>query len=251
MSKSYLRKNKIGAQFAARTIEMIESPAFRVLSLSAHRVLARIEIEHAHHGGNDNGRLPVTKEQFVEYGIHDHAVAPAQRELEALGFIETEHGRAGNAEYRRPNLFRLTYRHTDRAAPTDEWKRVKTLEEAQSLASAARAEKSKSSGGKRPVSVAKTTTEKQISRRRKPPLQGKGAETTTTSIFRDPTPSRTATDGTRRRLERRRLEKDGGVRGRILSAHSAGPRNMTETEIRNQQTVDALLRELGELPSTP
>jgi hypothetical protein len=45
MSKSYRRKNKIAGQFSARTIEMMESPAFNVLSLSGHRVLHRIEIE--------------------------------------------------------------------------------------------------------------------------------------------------------------------------------------------------------------
>ena len=36
--------------------------------------------------------------------------APALRELERLGFIEvTECGRAGNAENRKPNRFRITY----------------------------------------------------------------------------------------------------------------------------------------------
>ena len=34
---------------------MMASPAFRVLSLSARRVLDRLEIELAHHGGQDNG----------------------------------------------------------------------------------------------------------------------------------------------------------------------------------------------------
>jgi hypothetical protein len=28
-----------------------------------------LEIELAHHGGNDNGRLPVTYEDFIEYGM--------------------------------------------------------------------------------------------------------------------------------------------------------------------------------------
>ena len=64
-------------------IEMLESPAYRALSLSAHRVMARIEIELAHHGGNDNGHLPVTKQNFVDYGVHHDGVAPAIRELEA------------------------------------------------------------------------------------------------------------------------------------------------------------------------
>jgi hypothetical protein len=36
------RRTKIQGQFAARTIDMLESPAFRVLSLSARRVLDRL-----------------------------------------------------------------------------------------------------------------------------------------------------------------------------------------------------------------
>ena len=100
------RRNKIPGQFSWRLIEMLESPAYRVLSLSAHRILDWIEIELAHHGGHDNGRLPVTFDDFVSYGIHRHAVAPAVRELEVLGFVRiTERGRAGNAEFRSPNKF--------------------------------------------------------------------------------------------------------------------------------------------------
>jgi hypothetical protein len=140
--KSYMRRNRIGTQFSARTIEMLESPAYQVLSLTAHRLLARIEIEHAHHGGYDNGKLPVTYEQFIEYGMDRHTIAPAIRELSALGFVEvTEPGRAGNAEFRKPNLFRLTNRYLGRASPTDEWRRIKTFEEAKKIAKAARLDK--------------------------------------------------------------------------------------------------------------
>lgn len=102
------RRNRISGQFAAQLVEMLESPAYRVLSLSAHRVLDRIQIEFAHHGGTENGRLPVTYDQFCEYGLHRHAIGPAIRELVALGFIEmTERGRHGNGEFRTPNRFRL------------------------------------------------------------------------------------------------------------------------------------------------
>jgi hypothetical protein len=104
MSKNYRTKTRISGQWLWRTIEMMASPAFRVLSHSAHRILDRLEIELAHHGGNDDGRLPVTFDHFAEYGIDRHSIAPAMREVEALKFIEaTERGRAGNAEYRRPN----------------------------------------------------------------------------------------------------------------------------------------------------
>src|SRR5262245_23034879 len=105
---AYAKKvNKISGQFSARLIEMLESPAFAALNLQEHRLLARIEIELAHHGGNDNGELPVTKEHFVEYGIHNDYVAPSIRVCEALGFIRVRHGRGGNAEHRVPNKFFL------------------------------------------------------------------------------------------------------------------------------------------------
>ena len=120
-------------------IRMLRSPAWCALSLSGRRVLDRIEIELAHHGGADNGKLPVTYDDFERYGIYRHAVGPAVREAIALGFIEiTEHGRAGNADWRKPNVFRLTYRNT-KYEPTNEWEKIKTSEEAEVIARAARA----------------------------------------------------------------------------------------------------------------
>jgi hypothetical protein len=82
------RRNRINEAFSPRTIEMLKSPAYRALSLSAHRVISRIEIELSSHGGNDNGRLPVTKLDFMEYGVSARLVAAAIREAQALGFIE-------------------------------------------------------------------------------------------------------------------------------------------------------------------
>jgi hypothetical protein len=135
-----MKRNKIDGQFNARLVEMMESPAYRVLSLSAHRVLDRISIELAHHGGNDNGKLPVTYEQFMEYGIHRNAIAPAIRELEALGFIEvTQRGRSGAGTFRWPNLFRLTCVNCKSTpSPTHEWRRVPDMETAELLARPAR-----------------------------------------------------------------------------------------------------------------
>jgi hypothetical protein len=159
------KRNKISGQFAARLIELLESPAYRVLSQSAHRVLSRVEIELAHHGGNDNGRLPVTFENFENYGIDRHSIAPALRECVALGFlVVTEPGRAGNAEFRSPNLFRLTYKHC-KGLPGDgthEWRKIATIEEAQALARRARPTPSRNkntSGGKCRKSVGKSPIE--------------------------------------------------------------------------------------------
>ncbi len=129
------RRNTITGQWAARSIEMLESPAYRVLSLSAHRVLSRIEIELAHHGGRDNGKLPVTFDDFAGYGVRRHSIAPALDELEILGFIKiTQRGRrARGAEYRRPNLFLLTTRPELEGMRPEQcgWRRFKTTEDAE------------------------------------------------------------------------------------------------------------------------
>jgi hypothetical protein len=176
------KKKTISGQFAWRLVEMQESPAYRVLSLSAHRVLDRLEIELGRHGGNDNGKLPSTFDDFEKYGIHRHAIGPAVREVVALGFVEiTQEGRAGNAEWRRPSLYRLTYRHQDITNPTDEWRKIEATEDALLIAKIARKaiKKQKSSGGKRTMGQcgkgtskpeilsADTTTTRPV---RKPPL---------------------------------------------------------------------------------
>lgn len=185
------RHNKISGQFSARLVEMLESPAYRALSLSGRRVLDRVEIEHAHHGGTDNGRLPVTFDHFVEYGMHRHSIAPGIREAVALGFLEiTEPGRAGNAESRAPNRFRLTYRYADggQGDGSHEWRRIQSLDDAEQLAHAARKakapKKTKNQCRKMPA-----FGDKNRHRTSKSPVTKTGtknaAKTATTSISRD------------------------------------------------------------------
>lgn len=179
------RNNSISGQFSARLIEMLNSPAYRVLSRAAHMVLARIEIEHANHGGNDNGCLPVTFDDFEDYGIERHAISPAINEAEALGFTEvTERGHHGMANRRRPNLFRLTYRPlpTDRKGDgSHEWRRIATTEHAKAVAKEAR---------KKSVSLVRNSSRnsgetplKQAKNRGKTPLPDRG-ETPLLSISR-------------------------------------------------------------------
>jgi hypothetical protein len=120
------------------------------------------------------------------------------RETVALGFLEvTRKGRAGNAEHRAPNLFRLTYRPSDgvQGDGSHEWRRIKSAEEAEEIASAARKAKSKKKTKnqcrKMPVFGAKN-------RHRKPdfPVPKTGtkemAKTGTTSISRDIPPEQSA-----------------------------------------------------------
>jgi hypothetical protein len=120
---------------------MLDSPAYRVLSLSAHRIMSRIEVELGRHGGDKgkkNGILIVTYDDFCKYGIDRHAIGPAISELEALGFIEVKEGSAGNAIYHGPNTFRLTFRHAANGEITDGWRRIASVQEAQAIAKRAR-----------------------------------------------------------------------------------------------------------------
>jgi hypothetical protein len=133
------RRNRIVGQWAPRPVELLESPAWRVLSLSAYRVIDRIDIELRHHGGRDNGDLIVTFDQFQAYGIDRHSIAPALREVEALRIVEITRGRAGNADFRAPHRFRLTYQPTDAAEATHDWRHFSTMTDAKAVAQMARA----------------------------------------------------------------------------------------------------------------
>jgi hypothetical protein len=141
-----ISKEHISGPFAPRLIEMMNSPAYRVLSLAAHRILSRLEIELAQHGGKseENGNLPCTYDHFVEYGVNHNQIAPAIRELVALGFIQvTRKGSAGNAEYRQPTLFLLTYRpFGSHKYVGNGWRRIGDIVEAEAVATAARSRRS-------------------------------------------------------------------------------------------------------------
>jgi hypothetical protein len=129
MSRKWKRNRQTPAtpsgQWCGRPREMLESAAYRVLSRAGHQVLSRIELELRYHVAKRTAACRSRSKNFVAYGIDRGGIAPALREVQALGFAEiTQHGRGGNAEYRLPNLFRLTYEPTKKdVAPTNEWKR--------------------------------------------------------------------------------------------------------------------------------
>ena len=140
-----VRRNILAKHFNTRPVELLNCPAFRVLSRHALLAQARIELELRQHGGHGNGCLIVTTQQFVEYGIERRRVPEALRELDALGIVRTTvRGRGGNAEHWQPNRFLLNYLCGAVDAHdqiTDAWNKFKTLDEAEEVAAAARAAK--------------------------------------------------------------------------------------------------------------
>jgi hypothetical protein len=187
-----VRRNKIAGQWTWWTIDFLESPANRVMSLSARRVVDRIRIELAHHGGKNNGKLPVTFRDFHKYGIHWNSIAPAVREAEALGVIRiTQYGVASNAEFRIPNMFALTHLPTndDQTKATEDWRRIKTIEEAEAIAEAAR--KAPARYGKFPKKGRRPKTFLRYGKRSEP---GYGNRISTTEILDTETVALSATE---------------------------------------------------------
>jgi hypothetical protein len=179
------RRNSIVGSFVPLLTEILESSAWRVLSLSARRVLDRVSIELRHHGGYQGDGLCVTFADFEDYGIERHAIAPAIREAVALGFLLiTRRGRAGNAEFRRSQWYKLTYLNTRDGEPTHQWRRFATIAEAKQKAAKARAQ------NRRPVrenpltSVRETPTENRHPSVRVSPPLGSGGNPTTSDISR-------------------------------------------------------------------
>ena len=133
------RRNYFGERFSGRPLSLLESAAFSVLNLAEHKMLLRIEIEAGRHGGNDNGKWPVTFEQFEDYGIRRALIAGSRRALVALGLITFTPGfGAKAADQRRPNLFGLTYRHVNSDPPVNTWRRIKDIDDAERIAADAR-----------------------------------------------------------------------------------------------------------------
>jgi hypothetical protein len=126
------RKNKISQQFVYYTREMIDSPAYRALSLQGRKILRRLELEHMAHGGQDNGKLPCRYHDFVKYGCRKNGLSAALIEVDILGFAPTMSlgTRAYGNVPGKASTFRLTYLPTAEGPATDEWKRWSSVEEA-------------------------------------------------------------------------------------------------------------------------
>jgi hypothetical protein len=164
------KRNRLKEQWSPRQTRLLESPAWRVLTLAAHRVIDRIDIELRHNAGRHNGDLIITFDQFERYGIHRHSITPALQLAEALGIVTIKRGRGGNAAWRKPSRYGLTHQHTDDAEPTNKWERIATMEDAERIAKQVsdRSRKTEPSGGIRTEAVRNPTPKNGNSRWRNP-----------------------------------------------------------------------------------
>jgi hypothetical protein len=121
--------------------EMLESSAYR--ELVRHRgafvVTWRIALEHMCHAGKENGRLKVTYSDFQDWGgISPRQVVDGIAIAEHLGFIkQTKQGLASFEDRRYPNEYALTWQPVKGELPTNEWRKVWSLDVAKAKVIAA------------------------------------------------------------------------------------------------------------------
>ncbi len=118
------------------TKAMFVSPAWQ--ELIRHRgallVVLRVVLEHMEHAGENNGRLIVTYEDFVDYcGIGERHIPENIDIAEALGFLIVHRGRKSKKDRRHPNRYGLTFYHLYEEFGANDWNRIKTTAQAQAI----------------------------------------------------------------------------------------------------------------------
>jgi hypothetical protein len=107
-----------GEAFAKLPRDLLESLAWRSLSIHSRRFVDFLLIEHMRHGGKDNGRLVAPRRQLIAFGIHAHFVSAAIDEAERVGLIDCKRGIG-----RGPNVYGLTWLPRGPGEPpTDRWR---------------------------------------------------------------------------------------------------------------------------------
>jgi hypothetical protein len=145
-ANSKLRKANrppVGEPFVWFTKQMLESPAYRVLSGGAEKVIARIAIEHMGHGGGLNGALPVTHNNFANYGIRRASILAFLSEAVVLGFVDrTQQGQRRYGDFEgAPALYRLTWLPTHDGKPaSNDWELFESIEDAKRAVAGIRSE---------------------------------------------------------------------------------------------------------------
>jgi hypothetical protein len=126
------RRSKFSGQFIMVPVDMLRSPAWALLNLTDRRILDRMELEHADHGGADNGALPVRYADFKAFGIRQQSIALSLRRLMALGFIvRTAQGRRAFADIPGSAAqYRITYIDARGIGRTNDWQKISSLDEA-------------------------------------------------------------------------------------------------------------------------
>jgi hypothetical protein len=81
----------------------------RHLSRAARLCLDRLMVEHMRHGRRENGQLPCTYADFVEWGVRRESIPGALKELSVAGWIRVTVKGGRFHEGRKPSKYALTW----------------------------------------------------------------------------------------------------------------------------------------------
>src|SRR5262245_31764138 len=99
------------------TRELIESAAWRSLSINARRFIDALLLDHMAHAGRENGNLKATYGQLEKLGLTRNCIHKAIAEAEAAGLVDCYRG-----GMRVATTFTLTfYPLPDGTPPTNRW----------------------------------------------------------------------------------------------------------------------------------
>jgi hypothetical protein len=104
-------------QFVWIPLDVLESAAWRRLSINARRIMDRLLLENFRHFYVENGRLRVSFRQFADCGVAMRFAASGIAELVDAGMIAVTKGVASGS-LDAPHLYRITFHGTLDAAPT-------------------------------------------------------------------------------------------------------------------------------------
>lgn len=106
------------------TREMLESDAWRTLSIVGRRILERLMLEHMAHRGTENGKLIATYDDLEKWGIRRKSIRGGIAEVTGRGLVVvTEEGKRSCGTDRMPARYALGWLPTaDGAAAPNRWR---------------------------------------------------------------------------------------------------------------------------------
>lgn len=109
-------------QFVKHPRDLIESDAWRSMTINEHRFVERLEIDHLTHAGRENGKLRATYEQLEAFGIGRRLIARTCDSLQQKGIIDATKG-----GMRIATRYALTWLPLhDGSGPSNRWRTYKS-----------------------------------------------------------------------------------------------------------------------------
>lgn len=135
MTKS--KKWTVEGSWIPRRLDVLQSAAWRNAPRALKSLLEILEIEHMRRKGSANGELFKSYPQFVKEGFNRTTVSDMTKLGEHLGLLKVNRETGvGSPDLKDACAYTLTYLPTGiigNVAPTDEWRRIRTDDQAKAI----------------------------------------------------------------------------------------------------------------------